>query len=79
MMSIPARSDGAARTIQHPLREISFGRPTVNIERRADGTIYVRPKAALGDYPVRLTDRLHHWAGAEPDRVFMAERDAGGA
>lgn len=78
MMSIPARSDGAARTIQHPLREISFGRPTVNVERRADGTIYVRPKAALGDYPVRLTDRLHHWAGAEPDRVFMAERDASG-
>lgn len=78
MMSIPARSDGAARTIQHPLREISFGRPAVNVERGVDGTIYVRPKAALGDYPVRLTDRLHHWAGAEPDRVFMAERDASG-
>ena len=27
---------------------------------------------------MRLTDRLHHWAEAEPDRIFMAERDAGG-
>ncbi|HEY4205031.1 MAG TPA: feruloyl-CoA synthase [Xanthobacteraceae bacterium] len=78
MMSIPARNDSDARTIQHPLREISFGRPTVNVERRVDGTIYVRPKMPLGDYPVRLTDRLHHWAGAEPDRIFMAERDASG-
>ena len=61
-----------------PLRPISFGDPAVTIERRDDGTIYLRPKKPLGDYPVRLTDRLHHWARAEPDRVFMAERDAGG-
>jgi feruloyl-CoA synthase len=59
-----------------PLRPISFGDPAVTIERRDDGTIYLRPKAPLGDYPARLTDRLHHWAKAEPDRVFMAERDA---
>ena len=25
---------------------------------------------------MRLTDRLHHWAEAAPDRVFMAERNA---
>jgi feruloyl-CoA synthase len=61
-----------------PLRPISFGDPAVTIERRDDGTIYLRPKKTLGDYPVRLTDRLHHWAGAEPERVFMAEREAGG-
>ena len=65
------------RSDAHPLRAISFGDPAVTIERRDDGTIYLRPKMALGDYPVRLTDRLHHWAEAEPNRVFMAERDAG--
>ena len=27
----------------------------------------------------RLTDRLHHWAKAEPNRIFMAERGKGGA
>jgi feruloyl-CoA synthase len=72
-MSVQARDDKA-----YPLRKISFGDPSVSIERRADGTIYLRPKVALGEYPVRLTDRLHHWAGAAPDRIFMAERDAGG-
>lgn len=60
----------------HPLRAISFGNPDVTVERRDDGTIYLRPKAKLGDYPVRITDRLHHWAKAEPNRVFMAERNA---
>jgi feruloyl-CoA synthase len=61
-----------------PLRAISFGNPDVSVEHRGDGTIYLRPKMPLGDYPVRLTDRLHHWAVAEPNRIFMAERSAGG-
>ena len=61
-----------------PLRAISFGNPDVSVERRADGTIYLRPKKPLGDYPVRLTDRLHHWARAEPNRIFMAERRTDG-
>jgi len=72
-MSVPG-----GRSEAHPLRAISFGDPSVTIDRRDDGTIYLRPKRALRDYPVRLTDRLHHWANAEPDRVFMAERDASG-
>ncbi|MCW5704220.1 MAG: feruloyl-CoA synthase [Bradyrhizobium sp.] len=62
----------------HPLRAISFGTPAINVERRADGAIYLRPKAPLGDYPARITDRLHHWAEAAPDRVFMAERNESG-
>src|SRR6266481_33271 len=70
-MSVPASSDA-------PLRPISFGDPAVSIDRREDGTIYLRPKIALGEYPLRLTDRLHHWAKREPNRVFMAERDTSG-
>jgi feruloyl-CoA synthase len=70
-MSMPkARSDAR-------LRPISFCDPAVTIERRDDGTIYLRPKLALGEYPERLTDRLHHWATTAPDRIFMAERDRG--
>ena len=77
-MSVPDRSEAPARADDaHPLRAISFGNPAVSIDRRDDGTIYLRPKIPLGEYPVRLTDRLHHWAKAEPDRVFMAERDTG--
>ena len=77
-MSVPAgSSDGPARAVKdHPLRAISFGNPAVTIDRRDDGTIYLKPKIALGEYPDRLTDRLHHWARLEPNRIFMAERDA---
>src|SRR6266478_3802763 len=70
-MAVPASSDA-------PLRPISFGDPAVMVDRRDDGVIYLRPKIALGEYPLRLTDRLHHWAKAEPNRIFMAERAAGG-
>jgi len=74
-----AATDSAARGGSSlPLRAISFGNPDVTVERRDDGTIYLRPKVQLGDYPVRITDRLHHWAAAEPNRVFMAERNAAG-
>src|SRR5689334_19167175 len=73
--SMSASTVSAARA-DHPLRPISFGTPAVHVERRDDGTIYLRPKTRLRDYPVRLTDRLHHWAAAAPDRVFMAERNA---
>ncbi|MGB6078866.1 MAG: feruloyl-CoA synthase [Xanthobacteraceae bacterium] len=75
-MSTMAASNTIPDAARAPLRPISFGRPAVRVERRDDGTIYVRPTAALVDYPRRLTDRLHHWAGLEPNRVFMAERVA---
>ena len=61
----------------HPLRPISFGNPAVTIERRDDGTIYLRPKKPLGDYPVRSPTACIIGPKAEPDRVFMAERDGG--
>src|SRR3978361_2010520 len=77
-MSAKPKLSGSTTTGAAPLRPISFGDPAVTIDRRDDGTVYVRPKIALGEYPVRLTDRLHHWAKAAPDRIFMAERDAGG-
>ncbi len=71
-------SAGREAISRHPLRAIPFGDPAVSIERRDDGAIYLRPKRALGEYPPRLTDRLHHWAEAAPDRVFMAERTGSG-
>ncbi|MGJ4926805.1 feruloyl-CoA synthase [Bradyrhizobium sp. HKCCYLS2038] len=68
-------TDDTARSASvHPLRAISFNDPVVTIDRRDDGTIYLRPKQPLGEFPQRITDRLHHFAKATPDRVFMAER-----
>ncbi|MBV9563633.1 MAG: feruloyl-CoA synthase [Bradyrhizobium sp.] len=72
-----AAGDGRARGTVAPLRPISFRDPEVAIERRTDGTIYLRPTLSLGHYPVRLTDPLQHWAAAASDRVFMAERRGG--
>lgn len=76
---ISAAARGAAPSpADAPLRPISFGRPDVTIDRRDDGTIYLRPKASLGAHPQRFTDMLIHWATMTPDRVFMAERNAAG-
>ena len=62
----------------HPLRPISFSDPKVTVDRRADGTIYLRPDQPLAAVPVRLTDSLRFWATVAPDRLFLAEREAGG-
>ncbi|WFU40454.1 feruloyl-CoA synthase [Bradyrhizobium sp. CB82] len=77
MSAKPSSSPTERGASASALRPISFSDPVVNIERRDDGTIYLRPKRPLGDYPVRITDRLHHWAKTTPDRVFMAEREGG--
>lgn len=77
MSTQPSSSSTERGASNSPLRPISFGDPVIDVERRADGTIYLRPKRPLGDYPVRITDRLHHWATMTPDRVFMAEREGG--
>jgi feruloyl-CoA synthase len=45
----------------------------VTVERRA-GEIYLRSPHALGAYPVKLTERLEHWARVAPDRVLFAQR-----
>src|ERR1700761_2539851 len=60
------------------LRPISFSDPEVTVDRRADGTIYLRPQRLDIEYPLRLTDSLRYWAAVAPDRLFMAERDAAG-
>ncbi len=70
-------SASTARKTTHPLRAISFANPAVRIDARDDGTVYIRPTQPLAQYPDRITDRLHHWAATTPERVFMAERNAG--
>lgn len=48
------------------------------VERRPDGTMYLRPVDTLSAYPDRLTDWLEHWAMQAPKRVFVARRDSRG-
>jgi feruloyl-CoA synthase len=46
----------------------------VLVERRPDGTAFLKSGRTLSPYPEKLTERLSHWAATAPDRVFMAER-----
>lgn len=45
------------------------------VERRADGTLLLRPRGELRPFPPRLTDSLEHWARVAPERTFIARRD----
>jgi feruloyl-CoA synthase len=62
-------------TAAHAWRPAPF---LTDVERREDGTLLLRPRAALGKYPARLTDTLEYWASTAPDRVLIARRGADG-
>ncbi|MGA9282785.1 MAG: feruloyl-CoA synthase [Pseudolabrys sp.] len=59
-----------------PLRPVRLGAPDAVLERRADGTIYMRAAQSLGGYHSKLSEPLEHWAKTAPDRLFLAQRDA---
>jgi feruloyl-CoA synthase len=66
-------------TISTPLREITLGPQDVIVEKRSDGCLLLRSPQALGPYPVKITERLVHWAKETPDQVLFAQRDKTGA
>jgi feruloyl-CoA synthase len=62
-----------------PLRPVRLGPTDIMVDRRADGTIYLRSPCALGAYPSKLTERLEYWSARAPDRILFAQReDRGG-
>ena len=61
-----------------PLRSFSIGSNAARFETRGDGAILVTPAETLGPYPEKLTERLAHFAGVAPDRLWMAERASAG-
>ena len=70
-MAVPA---GAA-----PLRAVRLGAPDAVLERRPNGTIFIRAPPAAGAYHRTLSEPLEKWAKAAPERVFLAQRDGSGA
>ena len=58
------------------MRAPRLGTAAVEVETRGDG-VCVRNREPLQAYPNALVERLEHWAAQTPDRVFLAERDAG--
>jgi feruloyl-CoA synthase len=71
-MSNPAVSPRATAARFRPVR---LGPTDVIVEQRAGGILHLRSPHALGPYPVKLTERLEHWARLAPDRTLFAQRD----
>lgn len=61
------------------LSDVALWSPSVRSETRTDGSVLVWQEEPLGPYPRCITERFMDWAGKVPDRIWMAERDAGGA
>ena len=50
----------------------------LDCETRPDGSVLIRQRAELPEWPRCMTARFMHWAAVDPDRIWMAERDAMG-
>lgn len=62
---------------QAPFREAAFWSPSLEEQRTADGTIYLRVKGELPEYHTRITTPLIEGAAAHGERVFLADRVPG--
>ncbi|MGY3469841.1 acyl-CoA synthetase (AMP-forming)/AMP-acid ligase II [Bradyrhizobium sp. LM6.11] len=59
-------------------KALNFAPREVRIERRPDGALILRSPLEWAPCDWRVTDFLPSWAAAVPDRVFLAQRNAGG-
>src|SRR5690606_18018095 len=75
---VPRSRQGLSITMSDPSTRLANTRvlpADIVVSRDPDGTIRARSPHPLNRYPERLTDRLDYWAGATPNRPFLAERD----
>jgi len=59
---------------QAQYRPLTFGVTRVAVRDGTPGVHYLRAEQTLHDYPVRITDRLQHWAQTKPNQIFLARR-----
>ena len=55
-----------------------FATPEIAHERRPDGSIVLRSTRQLGSVPASIGVLLERWAAIDPERIFLAERNAQG-
>ena len=77
-MAAPVKERRPEAAPAAPVRPVRLGPRDVLVERRPDGVIHLKSPHALAPYPAKLTERLDHWAATAPERIFLAQRDAGG-
>jgi feruloyl-CoA synthase len=63
---------------KRPVRPVHVASLASRFDHRDDGVIYVQSLQPLGEYELRLTDRLEFWSRATPDRVFLAQNKQDG-
>jgi feruloyl-CoA synthase len=56
------------------IREVSFAKPTVDVENLSDGGVILRSPQSIGDYPESQSDWIIKWANKTPNSVFLADR-----
>jgi feruloyl-CoA synthase len=57
-----------------PFRPLTFGVTRVKLRDGAPGVHYLKAEQTLQPHPGCLSERLRHWAGAAPDRTWLARR-----
>ena len=60
------------RDVPRRVRPVRVAKAVAVVDRRPDGTTYLRNPNPLGPYPVALTDRLVEWARKTPGRTLAA-------
>ncbi|ANI60057.1 feruloyl-CoA synthase [Pseudomonas sp. GR 6-02] len=58
-------------------RQVSIGCPAVEVSEE-QGILHMRSLEPLAELPLRLLDRLVHWARVRPQQTFVAAREDGG-
>jgi len=75
-MNVKTAADGA--TGKAPLAPLELLPARLEVTRLDGGGMILRSPFPLEPYPRCLGEKLEHWAGAAPERVFLAERDTAG-
>jgi feruloyl-CoA synthase len=60
------------------IRSVNITPIETTVRHGSGGVVYLSSPQPLGPYPVRITERLEHWARETPSRVFLAQRDLTG-
>lgn len=66
-------------TIERPFREVGFREPSLEIERRGDGTLILKSGTPLPPTRACTTDWLEHWAAIRPASPMLVQRNGEGA
>ncbi|HEY3570717.1 MAG TPA: feruloyl-CoA synthase [Thermoanaerobaculia bacterium] len=78
MWRCPSGSAKVAAMSPAPVKPLTLAPVAIEARPLPDGGLRMRSRQELRPYPRCLGEHLRHWAGAAPDRTFLAERGGDG-